>query len=818
MKIAILHTDFRIYWPPRIIALHAYLMAMGHTLVVIEIAGKGSPYSFAVHTDISDFPSWLILFPDKRIEDISAREAGKAVYQTLDQVNPDVLLSGAIAFYSGATAVKWAGDRDKPLVIFDNARLQDVPRNFLINLVKNQLYQLSDAILCPAPSHATSFKFWGFKIKSIFYGLNCVDHSFFKEQVSQNKTQDNLFKLPERYFLSVGRHIPKKNLGLLLQAYKQYLHSTQDTPIALVIVGDGSQNCLLRLIAGELIDEFIFFLPFLTQEQLVPVYNGSTAYVLPSLFGETWGLTVNEAMACGKPVVVSSECGCSETLVHPGENGWIFGPADQGGLTDILIEIGTMKPCLLLKMGIRSEEIVSDWGIENFIKEIWQSIDYAITRSKLTNKKSLFIPRMLTRLWPGRYRPEMPAKRNEILKIKHLVVLHTDLRIYWRSRLLNLQKVLFKIGIRLDIIEIAGKGSPYAFEKSEPKNEDLNWHILFPEKGAEDVPSSVSQKAISELLKELDPDVVLAGAIAFQSGAGALKWKAVTGKPIIIFDDARPEDVKRNRFVNAIKKIFYHDVDAILCPAPSHSRGFIEWGFKKKEIFYGVDVVDNELFEKIYFNPQKPIETDIIPPPYFLAIGRQIEKKNWTALLSAFIQYKNEYKGSLLNLVFIGDGPLHQSLFNAAERRNDIFFIPFVQQSSIVQYYHQAKGLILPSRYGETWGLVINEAMAAGLPVLVSKECGSAQTLVKEGINGWTFDPNNPEEMYDAISKLDHLSHVQWEKMSQSSIEIIKEWGLPRFSQGVLDALLYISTNRKSRTGWLSKILLKFWNGRYRPV
>ena len=79
LKIAILHTDFRIYWPPRIKALNAYLLAMGHTLVVIEIAGEGSSYAFAEHTDISDFPSWIILFPDRRIENISAREADKAV-------------------------------------------------------------------------------------------------------------------------------------------------------------------------------------------------------------------------------------------------------------------------------------------------------------------------------------------------------------------------------------------------------------------------------------------------------------------------------------------------------------------------------------------------------------------------------------------------------------------------------------------------------------------------------------------------------------------------------------------------------------------
>jgi len=415
---------------------------MGHTLVVIEIAGEGSPYAFAEHTDISDFPTWIILFPDQKIENISAREADKAVNRKLDQVNPDVLLSGALAFYSGATAVKWAGDRNKPLVVFDNARLQDVPRNFFINIIKGQLYRLADAIFCPAPSHASSFKFWGFNNESIFYGLNCVDNSFFKGHYPKIKSQDDPFKLPKNYFLSVGRQVRKKNLVLMLLAYKQYLKETKDSPISLVMIGDGSQNSVLHLMAGELIDKFIFFLPFLTQEQLVPVYYGCTAYVLPSLYGETWGLTVNEAMACNKPVVVSSQCGCSESLVHPGENGWIFEPTNQEDLANIFLAIGAAKPSLLEEMGKNSGVIINTWGIENFNEGICYSIKYAIRKNKKFNKTKLFIPRILSYLWFGRYRPEMPEKKNEIYLIKHLVILHTDLRIYWRSRLLNLQKTL----------------------------------------------------------------------------------------------------------------------------------------------------------------------------------------------------------------------------------------------------------------------------------------------------------------------------------------------------------------------------------------
>ncbi|MEI6680036.1 MAG: glycosyltransferase family 4 protein [Mariniphaga sp.] len=815
MKIVILHTDFRIYWPARIKALHAYLLALGHSLVVIEIAGKGSPYAFSEHADISDFPSWIILFPEEKVENISVRDAHRSVYRKLDELNPDVLLSGALAFYSGAAAVKWAGGRSKPLVIFDNARLKDVPRNWMTNQIKRQLYKLADAIFCPAPSHAHSFEYWGFKHESIFYGLNCVDNAFFKD----DRRTDALLNLPSRYFLTVGRQVPKKNIAFLIRSYKQYLKTTEESPVSLVIVGDGPQNKVLRLMAGDLIDSYIFFLPFKTQEELIPLYSNCTAYILPSL-GETWGLTVNEAMVCSKPVLVSGQCGCAETLVIPGRNGWIFDPEKAEELSGLLLKMGSMESRAIAEMGVRSEAHIADWGLEHFTSGIWSSINYAINRNQTFNKTKLVLPRSFSFLWKGRFRLEMPSKIRNNSSILRLVVLHTDLRIYWQARLFNLQETLNKIGINLDVIEIAGKGSPYSFEKERADSEILRWHILFPHQGPGEIPSAISQQAIERKLDELNPDVVLAGAIAFQSGTGALKWKAKTGKPIIIFDDARQIDVKRNIYINKIKENLYSLVDAILCPAPSHRESFDKWGLKSNEIFYGIDVVDNDLFKRKSRNNQVTSEMTEISEPYLLAVGRQIEKKNWESLLKAFVQFKKENPASLLNLVFIGDGPMHQTLVDVSvvEQRVDIIFIPFIQQSALIQYYHHAKGLVLPTRYGETWGLVVNEAMAAGLPVLVSRECGCSQTLVSEGVNGWLFDPDNLTEITEAIRKLDQLSPSQWSAMGQASFQIIKEWDLPRFTQGVLEALIHVSTKPKTKSDWVGKFLLNFWNGRYRPV
>jgi len=90
-------------------ALADHLSKKGDELYVIEIAGKGSPYAFAGDfNNINLNFSWQCLFPEKRMEDVSSQEASVKLIQSLDGIMPDVVFAGAIAYPSGATAVRWA--------------------------------------------------------------------------------------------------------------------------------------------------------------------------------------------------------------------------------------------------------------------------------------------------------------------------------------------------------------------------------------------------------------------------------------------------------------------------------------------------------------------------------------------------------------------------------------------------------------------------------------------------------------------------------------------------------------------------------------
>jgi len=393
-----------------------------------------------------------------------------------------------------------------------------------------------------------------------------------------------------------------------------------------------------------------------------------------------------------------------------------------------------------------------------------------------------------------------------------VVITHTDFRIYWPARLNTLTLFLNKKGIGLEIVEIAGAGSPYAFS-GDSASRPTNWHCLFPDKRMEDISPIDANIALRRKLNYLQPDIVFAGAIAFPSGSSAVSYAVERKKKVIIFDNARLEDVPRSWLVDFIKKRIYSCTDAVLCPSEAWNPTFTYFGFQQHQIFYGLNVVDNS-----FWNEQNLIGPSNSASGYILTVGRQIPIKNFQFLLKAY----GDYSAKTTNpkeLIMVGDGPEHWSLADYAKINslNTVKFLPFKSQSELKSIYRRAAYFVLAS-HGETWGLVVNEAMASGLPVLVSNQVGCASTLVQDGVNGYTFSPNNVNELADLLIRMDGLNAQERMEMGEKSKEIINDWGLDRFCQGAYDAIQFVSGSAVKKPGVVTKLILKLWKGRYRPV
>jgi glycosyltransferase involved in cell wall biosynthesis len=395
-----------------------------------------------------------------------------------------------------------------------------------------------------------------------------------------------------------------------------------------------------------------------------------------------------------------------------------------------------------------------------------------------------------------------------------IVITHTDFRLYWPARISALQRALERRGDELHIIEIAGAGSPYAFSQwggAEAKN----WICLFPATRMEDISPARASGELWAKLNELSPDVVMGGGIAYPSGATAVRWAKNNNRPVIIFDDARLLDVPRGSVVNYIKQLIYEQVDAVLCPAPPWTEVFVRWRFRPEQVFFGVDVVDNDFWGG-YGGPRLAE----LPDGYLLAVGRQIPVKNFGFLLRVYETYRSRAgPEASLPLVLVGEGPERDAMEAAlaAGHLEQVCLLPFVDPSALRALYQHAAALVMPS-LAETWGLVVNEAMAAGLPVLVSNACGCAPVLVREAVNGYTFSPDRPDELLDILLAFTARTSEEKAAMGRASRRQIRSWGLDRFVSGSLDAIAYAIANKKTCRSVRARFVLRHWKGRYRPV
>lgn len=152
-----------------------------------------------------------------------------------------------------------------------------------------------------------------------------------------------------------------------------------------------------------------------------------------------------------------------------------------------------------------------------------------------------------------------------------------------------------------------------------------------------------------------------------------------------------------------------------------------------------------------------------------LYVGQMIERKGISTLLKSALHLKNE----LVSFVLIGYGPLESSIraFCHEHALSNIHLVSYTSANDIWPYYFASNLFVLPS-LEETWGLVVNEAMEASLPILLSTAVGCSDDLLKEGSNGFSFKAGDDQTLSKLIMKL-HQDSVLRQKLGALSKKII---------------------------------------------
>lgn len=261
--------------------------------------------------------------------------------------------------------------------------------------------------------------------------------------------------------------------------------------------------------------------------------------------------------------------------------------------------------------------------------------------------------------------------------------------------------------------------------------------------------------ALANVLRCRRPDVVVSAGYFEPHSFSAVRAyrKDFPASIMVCWSESTQIDQPRYWWREFIKRFFVSVFDGALVAGEPHASYLQQLGMQGSDIQIVGNCVDNDFFSTQTDEARCRMETDpslTVPPNFFLYVGRMIPEKNLPRLLEAYRLYKERAGSGAWDLVLVGTGPEEASLRQQAEAFgvDGIWFAGLRQVDEVPRYYARARCLVLPS-LSEPWGLVVNEAMASGIPVLVSNRCGCAVDLVRDGVNGFLFDPLKPRFLAD---------------------------------------------------------------------
>lgn len=426
--------------------------------------------------------------------------------------------------------------------------------------------------------------------------------------------------------------------------------------------------------------------------------------------------------------------------------------------------------------------------------------------------------------------------------MKSLAIHFARLGPYHLARLESAVAALEPIGWRVVGLETAGMDATYDWKKTNPAADGYQRRTIFPNRVFEEIPSAELKRGIFECLDEIRPDAIAIAGWGTADARACLAWCKKNRAKAIVMSETRAADGRRVWWKEWLKSRIVRRYDGALCGGESHKRYLIELGIPPERIAMGYNVVDNEFFSKIrnaefgmgkvgelIAEGSKQILCSATAPgaPYFLASNRFVERKNLGRLIEAYAKYAESFQQggveSIWPLVLLGDGELRGDLealcgelglkttmgfshggtehtegknlkINSYKLKTSnefgvVAFAGFRQIEELPAFYAGAVAFVHPA-LEEPWGLVINEAMASGLPVLSSRNVGAAEELVIEGKTGYLFNPKSIEEMADAMVKIVGMGPEARLAMGRAAFEQVERVApLKAFGEGLAKVL-----------------------------
>ena len=209
-------------------------------------------------------------------------------------------------------------------------------------------------------------------------------------------------------------------------------------------------------------------------------------------------------------------------------------------------------------------------------------------------------------------------------------------------------------------------------------------------------------------------------------------------------------------------------------------------GYPKDRVEIGYDVIDND-----HFSRMSPPYSGLVHRRYFLANTRFLPRKGIDALLRAYAVYRGS-DTTPWPLVISGSGSMERPWKALAAElgvASKVYWPGFVQYQQLPALYQSAGAFVHPARQ-EPWGLVVNEAAAAGRPLIVGRRVGAARELVREGQNGFLIDPEDLRAFAAVLGHTAGLTEAQRASMGAVSQGLVAQFGPERFGRALRRCLV----------------------------
>lgn len=280
-------------------------------------------------------------------------------------------------------------------------------------------------------------------------------------------------------------------------------------------------------------------------------------------------------------------------------------------------------------------------------------------------------------------------------------------------------------------------------------------------------------------LEQLRPEVVVVVGWGTRDAVLTHLWCRWRGIPRVLITDTHGLGLPRHPMKERIKGWLIRGIGGALVGGQSSRRYLASLGIQPDLTSDGCDVVDNRLYTVSRAHP-------VGAQRGLLTVSRLSPEKNLLAAGRAFMSFlRDRPPQESWSWSIAGYGPLESEVREMCRASGgQIRYLGAYPAPEVPRLYGQADLYWQPS-LAETWGLAINEAMAAGLPVLVSSHCGCHEDLV-HAENGWTFSPLEESSMISGLQRAAER-HDQWRQMGEASSRLVAEWDLERFSRGLFN-------------------------------